>query len=523
MFDQVIVNGKVYSGAGGPWLRADVGIKDGYIVEIGNLSDKQSENVIDADERVVCPGFIDIHSHSDLNLIADGKAQSKIRQGITTEVIGQCGNSAAPADPERLQRIKEQWSDKLDVEDIAWWGMDEYLDMLRQRGISVNCAPVVGHGSIRRLVMGEDDRASTESELQQMEEVLQDCLDAGSFGMSSGLIYPPGVYADTDELISLAEVLAHNDALYFTHIRNEGSKLIESLQEAVNIGAASGCRVQISHLKAMGEDNWGDVRDALKLLNQAREDGVQVTADQYPYTASATGLTASLPSWAHDGGRDVLLERLENDEVCTQIKEEMNPDGWEDVLISHVSSDINKQHEGKNIADIAEERDVEDPRETALQLLREEKANVGVVRFAINDEDVREVMKSPIVMVGTDGSARAPEGPLSEGKPHPRSYGTFPRVLGKYVRDEGVLSLSTAISKMTSLPASTLGLWDRGLLLPGFCADIVIFDPVEVTDCATFTDPHNFPAGIDCVLVNGQVVVQGDDQRDEFPGEVLSR
>jgi len=523
MFDCLIVNGRVLNGSGGPWIRTDVGIKDGRVVQMGNLSESEAEEVIDAHDRVVCPGFIDAHSHSDFNLLVNPGAHSKIRQGITTEVIGQCGTSAAPVDEERLQKVKQQRAKEFDLDDVSWQTMEDYITLLQDRGIAVNCAPLVGHGNLRRLAMGEDDRKPTADELQKMAKLLKESLDAGAFGMSSGLIYPPGMYSETEELVALAEVLGEEDAMYFSHIRNEGKRLIESLREAVNIGTSGGCRVQISHLKAVGEENWGKVTEVLDLLQQARSDGLEVTADQYPYTASATGLTASLPGWAHDGGREALLERLADEETCERMKQDMQPDGWDDTLISRVSSDKNRQYEGRTVAEVAGERGIEDPREAALQLLQEEEANVGVVKFGMSEDDVCEVMQSPLVMVGTDGSALSPEGPLGRGKPHPRSYGTFPRVLGRYVRQHQVLSLSKAVAKMTSLPAGTLGLWDRGLLLPGFCADVVVFDPNEVSDQATYTEPHQFPAGIDYVLVNGHIVVEKGKQREILPGQVLRR
>ncbi len=523
MFDCLIVNGRVINGSGGPWIRADVGIKDGRISRMGNLSDCEAEEVIDADDRVVCPGFIDAHSHSDFNLLVNPQAESKIHQGITTEVIGQCGTSAAPVDEERLEMVKQQWAEGFDLEDVSWSTMQQYLSLLTERGIALNCAPLVGHGNLRRLAMGEDDREPTEKEISKMKQLLSEALQAGAFGMSSGLIYPPGMYSDTQELIALAEVLAEEDALYFSHIRNEGDRLLQSLREAIDIGRSAGCRVQISHLKAVGEDNWGMAAQVIDLLNDARSRGLEITADQYPYTASATGLTASLPGWAHDGGREALLQRLADEDTCQRMKQDMEPDGWDRALISRVRSDENKKYEGQTVAEVAQDRGIEDPREAVIQLLQEEEANVGVVKFGMSEDDVCQIMQSSLVMVGTDGSALSPQGPLGKGKPHPRSYGTFPRVLGRYVREQQVLRLSAAVAKMTSLPAATLGLWDRGLLSPGFWADVVVFDPNEVHDQATFTEPHQFPRGIDYVMVNGEIVIDPDRQRDALPGQVLRR
>ncbi len=509
------------NGSGAPWFRADVGILDGKIAAVGDLKGTDARWQIDAQDRAVSPGFIDMHSHSDFNLLVNRRAESKIRQGVTTEVIGQCGNSAAYASKRQLDELRNEWGE--DVADLTWSNMAEYMELLEEGGLAVNCATLIGQGNIRRCAVGERDRAPTPEESAEMQSMLEEALQAGAFGMSTGLIYPPGVYSETAELVRLARVLGDYNAIYFTHLRDEGSGHSTSLKEAVEIGREGECQIQVSHLKVVGEDNWGRAGCALEILEDARRGGIPVFADQYPYVATATGLTASLPAWAHDGGRDEMLARLRDAGQRNRMKEEMRTRGqWDRLLISRVAGRENRQYEGMTVADIASDRGME-PEDAVFDLLLEEGGMVGSVRFAMDEEDVRTIMQSPLVMVGSDGSALSPRGPLGKGKPHPRSYGTFPRVLGKYAREAGVLSMEEAVAKMTSRPAMALGLWDRGLLLPGCWADIVIFAPDRVRDQATFTEPHQFPRGIDMAMVNGTVVLDGDEQGDALPGRVLRR
>ncbi len=524
MFDLIISGGNVISGTGGPWFRADVGIDGGRIAAVGELADRDARETIDATGLVVSPGFIDIHSHSDSNLLINPRAESKIRQGVTTEVIGQCGVSAAPIQPERIEEMKKHLTGFPDMQDLSWSSMEDYLSLLEDRGAAVNCVALVGHGNIRRMVVGEKDRKPTPDELDRMCEMLREAMEAGAAGMSSGLIYPPGVYCDTAELVALAEVLNECDGIYFTHIRNEADRQEQSLEEAIEIGREGGCPVQVSHLKIVGEPNWGQAGRVLEQLERARAEGLDITADQYPYIATATGLTASLPAWAHDGGREAMLSRLRDADQRQALKEEMRgaDGGWDRLMVSRVASEANSECEGMSIADIADQRGL-DPRDAVFDLLLEEEGNVGSVRFGLSEQDVREIMAHPLVMVGSDGSALAPRGMLGRGKPHPRSYGTFPRVLGKYAREEAIMPLELAVAKMTSRPAARLGLWDRGLLLPGFWADVVVFDPETVRDGATFQDPHRFPVGIESVLVNGEIVIADNAQREVRPGKVLRK
>jgi len=520
VYDLLFRGGRICDGTGAPWFRADLAIKDGRIAAMGRLAPAGADQIIDVSDKYLAPGFIDIHSHSDLHLLVWPRAESKVRQGVTTEVVGQCGDSAAPttrADIERLQR-RLGW----DLSQLDWSSMEDYLDLLEQRGIALNCAVVVGHGTLRAHVMGHDDRSPTSEELERMASLLDCALEAGVFGMSTGLIYAPGVFAQTDELTALARRLARRDALYFTHMRNEGARILEALEEAVSVGRDSGCRVQVSHLKVVGEDNWGSAGRVLDFIDEARSGGVDVAADQYPYTASATGLMARIPHWAHDGGHDALLRRLSEEDTRRRIRDELPADGaaWERVMISRIRGDKNRFCEGMTVQQLARHWGV-DPRDAVIDLLLQEDLGVGMVAHGMCEEDVRQIMAHPAVMVGTDGSALAPTGVLGVGKPHPRSYGTFPRVMGRYVRDERVIDLERAVAKMTSLPAARLGLRDRGLLRPGFWADIVVFDRSEVRDEATYLDPHRFPRGIEYVVVNGAVVISGNEQRNVFPGRVL--
>ncbi len=523
--DLIIKNGKILDGSGNIWYRGDVGIEGDSIAALGDLSGAEAQEVIDAEGKYVAPGFIDMHSHSDSNLVVNPEAHSKIRQGVTTEVIGQCGHSAAPLMGEARERAEEQ-AERWGLE-IDWETMGDYMDRLQREGVSVNVVPLVGHGNLRRIVMGYENREPTEDEMEQMVDLLEEGMEAGAFGMSSGLIYAPGSYSDTDELVHLAKGLRPYNGTYFTHMRNEGNRLLDALEEAFTISREAGIPAQISHHKAVGKPNWGKVKKSLAAIEQVREDGLDVTCDQYPYIATSTSLSASMPKWAHEGGKEALLERLQDPETREKIYEEIDPQkkeagGWDTLVISRVSSEENKHYEGMNLEEIAAERGVE-ACYAAFDLLVEEELQVGVVNFCLNEDDVRYVMQHPTVMPGSDGSALVTEGPLGEGKPHPRSYGTFVRILGKYVREEGVLTFPEAVRKMTSLPAQKLGLTDRGLLKKGLKADIVVFDADTVEDKATFVEPHQYAAGVEEVIVNGRRVITEGDHTGARPGSVLKK
>jgi len=532
MFDIIIRNGHIVNGTGNTWYKADIGIRKDSIEKIGRLEKEQATRIIDAKGLVVCPGFIDMHSHSDFALLINPKADSKIHQGITTEVIGNCGGSAAPLNDPLKDEIRKTTPlfEEAKLE-LNWQTMREYLERLKRQGIALNVAPLVGHENIRVLAIGFDDRAPTDAELRKMKKTLRQAMEDGAFGMSTGLIYPPGCYAKTDELIELSKAVAKHGGIYTSHIRGEGNELLSSVKEAIKIGERARLPVEISHHKAGGKDNWGKVKRTLKMMEEARARGIDVTCDVYPYTAGSFGLSAMVTPWAHEGGSPKLIERLKTPEIRKRLKKEMQKGtptwsspvkaaGWDDTLIAR--STRHKEYEGKTVAEIADAKKV-DPYEFTFDLLIEENASVSVVRFAMCEEDVRTVVMHPATMIGTDASAIAPHGVLGKGKPHPRAYGTFPRVLGKYVREEKVLRMEDAVRKMTSLPAQKLGLRDRGLIAEGMKADITIFSPAEVADKATYTVPHQYPQGVEYVLVNGKVVINKGRHTGTLGGKALRK
>ena len=511
LFDLIIKNGRLVDGTGNAWFYGDIAVQGERIVQIGELEGLSAKRVIDASGLVVAPGFVDSHSHSDEILLAHPRAESKIRQGVTAEVIGQCGGSAAP-------RIEKEGG----VDLSHWDDMDDYLRLLDEQGVALNVIPLFGHGNVRRLVLGMADRQATPDEIEAICELAALAMQQGAFGFSSGLIYPPSAYADTAELVAVAKTVAAYGGIYATHMRNEGVDLLESVEEAITIGEQSGIPVHISHHKTCGEANWGKVVDTLALIEAKRATGLDITMDQYPYTATATGLKVIIPQWAHADGVDAMRQRALDPVVGKKIRAEIEEEGhrWDWVLVASCSKAENKIYEGKTIEEIAALRG-EPVLEAALNLLLSENFDVPMVRFAMCEEDVERVIQHPLVMIGSDASALATAGPLSQGKPHPRAYGTFPRVLGHYVRERGILSLEEAVRKMTGFPAARLGLFDRGLLRPGFYADITIFDAESILDEATYVDPHQYPKGIHYVLVNGQVALEDGQQTDVLAGKAL--
>ncbi|MDP2873600.1 MAG: D-aminoacylase [Bacillota bacterium] len=524
MYDLLIKGGKVVDGSGAPWFRADVAVAGDRIAAVGNLDGAKAVQVVEAGGQCVSPGFIDIHSHSDTTILVNPRAESKIRQGVTTEVIGQCGSSAAPI-AARSVEFARGMAKEYGIE-ITWDTMAGYVREVTRRGVAVNIVPVVGHNAIRTAVMGYERRVPSPEELAAMcDLVAQACAD-GARAFSSGLIYPPSAYADSDELAALCAAAARYGAIYMTHMRNEGDGLLDSIRETVDVARRAGIPVQISHHKAVGRDNWGKVRESLAMLEEARRGGVDVTCDQYPYVASSTGLSSVIPQWAHEGGPARLLQRLRDPEDGLRIRREMEQaaikrGGWDEVLIAGTALPELKQWEGKTVEQIGQARRT-DPITAVFDLLLAGKY-VGMIRFGMSEEDVKTVMRHPLVMVGSDGSCLADYGPLSAGKPHPRNYGTFVRVLGKYVREEGNLSLEEAVRKMTSLPAARIKLADRGLLRPGLAADITVFDPDTVAERATFVEPHQYAGGISLVVVNGRVAVSSGEHTGQLAGRVLVR
>ena len=518
MFDLIIKKGKIVDGSGNPWYRADVGVSNGRIQSIGKIS-SGADTTIDAEGLVVAPGFIDSHSHSDLMLMAEPEAMPKIMQGITTEVIGQDGLGEAPINDDVLEDWRKYLSGLNGDPDIEWsWrSFGEYLKALESAEPATNVAALVGHGNLRLLAMGMENRAPTPSELDTMRGLLADSMREGAFGLSTGLIYPPCVYADARELSELCNVASSYGGVFVVHMRNEGDSLLESIDEVVSIGREANIHVHISHFKASGERNWGKVKEALKKLESARSAGVEVTVDQYPYVAGSTFLSSLLPVWTYEGGTDRMLERLQDEATRIKIAEEMTEKGrgqdwgWSNVLVTSVKTERNRPFEGENLEEISKKRG-QPPLDALFDVILEEENAATMVSFSMSEEDVRTVMRSPLQMVCTDG--------IALGKPHPRAYGSFPRVLGRYVR-EGILRLEEAVRKMTSLPAQSFGLYDRGLLRPGMGADITIFNPDTILDTATYRDSIRFPYGIEHVIVNGKITVHNGEHTKTRAGTVL--
>ena len=537
-FDIVIQNGQLVDGTGAEAFSSDIAIKDGKIAKLGFGFDVKAEVSIDAEGLVVSPGFIDMHSHSDTALPFSNRLESTIRQGITTSVIGSCGFSLAPVNEDQIDIVRKEFdmfSPPGASFEITWRSFDEYLSELEKAGVSSNIIPLVGYGAVRLAGgPGYEDRAPTPAELWKMQDYVKEAMEAGAFGMSTGLIYPPQVYASTEEIIEVAKVVGEHGGLYFSHIRGEGETVVDAVQEVIDIVEGSGCvGGQIAHHKVAGKPFWGASKKTLKLMADADARGISVTCDQYPYNRGSTSLISLLPPWVHEGGVEELLKRIsvvENQErIRKQIEEERDWEnmveeaGWEKIFISSVKTEKWKDIEGLSMAEIARVRDYPDAFAVLFEILLDESAEVWMTMETMGQEDIERIMKSEFTMIGTDGSGVAPTGVLSHGKPHPRHYGTYPRILGRYVREKGLLSLEEAIYKMTGFPAKRLGLDDRGLLREGYWADIVIFDPNTIIDNSTFLDPHQFPTGIHLVIVNGEVVVTKDQQLDAFPGKVLRR
>jgi len=531
-FDLVIKGGRVIDGTGNPWCRKDVGIVEGRIKRVGHIGEHTGKK-IEAEGMIISPGFVDLHNHSDRSILAYPDAENYIMQGVTTAVIGNCGLSLAPVNPDNLDLLKRYNAAALKPGfdyGFEWRTLAEYYEKVERQGISLNLAPLVGHGAVRLAVKGFDSSEASREEMSKMKRLIVQSLEEGAFGMSTGLIYPPGSYSNTEELVQLASILRQYGGIYTTHMRNEGDRLMESVEEAIRIGEENDIPVEISHHKATGRPNWGKVTGTLRVMEQARQRGVEVNCDMYPYTAGSTTITATLPTWVLEGGIEKMLERLKDKETRESIKKELAEGsvtgansirnaGWHNILIAGCPS--KKEYEGESLEEILKkENRFDNPYEGLFNLLLEIEGNATMITFGMDEDDVRTVMSSPLSSIGSDSSATAP---AAGGKPHPRAYGTFPRFLGKYVREEKLLPLEEGIRKITSLPAGKVGLESRGLVKEGFWADVVIFDPATIKDKATYDNPHQYPAGIYYVIVNGQVVVDHGRLTSVRSGKVLRR
>ncbi|MDI6707056.1 MAG: D-aminoacylase [Bacillota bacterium] len=538
MFDIVIKGGKILDGSGGKAYRADIGIKNEIICEIGSEIDTGCADLIHADGYTVCPGFIDIHSHSDFSLIHNPRAESKVMQGVTTEIVGNCGFSPGPVNPSRFDELMQYLVNTVAIseEEKKVWkyrSQGEFLCQLENCGIAVNIASLVGHGTIKVAAMGFKKEEPSRREHAHMAEMLINELEQGVFGLSSGLQYEPGVFSTFDEMEKLLTVLKGYNGIYSTHLKSEGKHLLECLDEAARLAALTGVSLEISHLKAEGRSNWGKVEQALELIDEAYGRGVDVGFDLYPYTAFGSGLMDLLPPWTRELGSgrmvDIINDAVLKERILRDMKSGLpgweNPmEGmsWDRVRIASVASDKNKKYEGLNLMQISEEIGCT-PADAVLRLVADERGAVKMVFFGMREEDIITVMKHPRTMFCTDGRAVAPYGRTGKGKPHPRYYGTYPRILGHYVRDLRVIPIEEAVKKMTLLPAEKMNLKRRGQLKKGNFADIVVFDENTVMDRATFDEPHSFPQGIMYVLVNGQAVVWKGEHTGRLPGKILRK
>lgn len=499
-FDLVIRQGRILDGTGNPWFVADLGIKGGRIAEIGQIAPERGGRVIEARSLVVAPGFIDVHTHIEGGIQEIPTADNFVRMGVTSVITGNCGGSALP--------------------------LGEWFQKLEQAGISLNVGALIGHNNIRRAGMnGDFDRAPTSEEMQRMRELTEQAMRDGAVGLSTGLIYIPGTFAKTDEIVELAKISARHGGVYASHIRNEGAKVDEAIKEAIEVGEQSGCPVEISHFKVANKKRWGDSVLTTKLVDDARTRGLQVKVDEYLYTASATNLGTIFPSWIFDGGKEKTAARLNDPATRARIKREMieslRREGNEDYSYAYVASyRANPAFNGKNISEITKEvrgkKGVEEEVEQAMEMLL--AGGAGMIYHKMSEPDVERIFKQPYTMVASDSGVIDVNG---ASVPHPRGMGNNVRALGVYTREKRLISLEEAVRKMTSLPAQTFNLWDRGVLRPGMAADIVIFAEKTVADRATFKDPKQFPVGIAYVLVNGQIVVDHDKHTGARPGQIL--
>jgi N-acyl-D-amino-acid deacylase len=527
----LISGGSVIDGTGAPSAEKDIAIDGPWITGLHERGALKGTLTVNAAGMIVCPGFVDIHTHSDFSLLCCPFAESKIRQGVTTEVVGNCGGSAAPI----VGEAREPLSELADVYgvDVDWSSMDEYLLRLANIGTSLNVATLVGADTVRYGVLGAGDVEPTEEQLVRMEELVREAMNDGAFGLSTGLIYAPGCYASTEEIVRLASVTSPFGGLYSSHIRGEGTTLIDAVGEALRIGREARVRVQISHHKAVGVENWGRVNESMKMVEDARAEGIDAAFDVYPYIASCTTLHAILPPWVQDGGKRKILERIADAAVRKRIKEEFDDrhtrwentvaeDKWENIEVLGFRREANQRFERKRITEIAEMLG-RSPPDTAFDLLIDENLDLTAIFHEMSEDDVICVIKHPLSSIASDGETCADYGPCRDCPTHPRSFGTFPRALRRYVFEKRAVPLEEMIRKMSSSPAERVGLTDRGVISKRMRADIVVFDPRTVRDKATFEDPYQYPDGVELVMVNGIVTVRNGEHTKERAGMVLRK
>jgi len=528
-FDIVIINGQIIDGTGQPGYAGDVGIVGGEIAVVGKLGDCKAGKAIDASGLIVCPGFIDMHSHSEISILVNPLAESKIRQGVTTELVNNCGVSQFPISATTRDMVKKASMGTYSIDvDWTWLSLDEYDVRLRESRTSVNHVPLVGHSTVRAGGMGFENRLPTSEEMEVMKNLVREGMEQGAFGFSNGLTLSPSMFADTDELVELCSVVAEYGGIYVTHARVFPGKYWDAMDEAMEIGRRAGLPVHVAHM-GLHKPYCGRADELIDVFQKARDNGQDITFDVYPYIASSTHLAQLIPDWVQAGGLNPMVSRLRDPKTRRQVEEEMASDKgpgraweWENIMLSYAGPKGPHEWEGKMIAEIGELTGMS-PVSAALTLIAEQENQAKVVIFGRIEDDVKTFLRHPIGMFGSDGFALAPYGPTGVGKPHPRSYGTYPRILGKYVREEKTMPLEQAIYKATNFPAERLGLKNRGRVAEGLVADLVLFDPQTVIDKATFLEPHQFPQGIPFVLVNGQVVIENGEHTGALPGQLLRR
>lgn len=539
MFDILIKNALIIDGSGNEGYRGEIGVVGDKIAEIAPILSDNAKKIIDAKQNVVCPGFIDAHGHSDFTLFVNNKGESKIRQGITTEVTGNCGFTAGPITNQHKDDLIYYLANTIVLSDEQkqnwnWKTQSEFLKHSSKDGLSFNIAPLVGQGMIRVGVMGFEDRMPNDEELKKMKDMLKKELDEGFFGMSMAFAYEPGTFMRDEESIRLCKVLKEYDAVYTVHLKDQGRNLTESVKQVINIGKESGCRIEISHLKAKYKANWGKTRDAVRLIESSKNDGLDIAFDVYPYSAYGSALIDLMPPWIKKDGPRIMCQKLKDEKIRKKVLYDMehpepewetimNSDGWENcVQIASLKTEKNKCCEGKLIGQISKERG-KSCYETVVDLITEEDASIKCIWFAMDENEVVEIMKHPGVLFGTDGRACATYGPLSKGAVHPRYYGTYPRILGNNVREKKDLTIEDAIMKSTSSVAKHFRIEKRGEVREGYYADLVIFSPETITETSSFENPHSYPKGIEYVIVNGKTVIENGEHTGNLPGKVLKK
>jgi len=545
MYSLVIKNVRVVDGFGNPWYLADVGIQGEKIAHIGQVEGKEAQKIIDGKRMVLAPGFIDMHSHSEMIFLSEKQSElleGRIRQGITTEIMGNCGISVSPIRDE-LKPDMEKSVGWMTPESVPWnWNsMAEFLDLIEKKGVTVNVGTLTGHGAIRAYVKGFSSGLMSPGESRKMKEILSRTFEEGSFGLSSGLIYAPGMFADTDEFIELGKVAAKFNRILTSHVRGSSETDIDAEKEVIHIGEKAGCRVHRSHYEAFGKENWHKIEMTLKLDEEARQRGIDFAFDMFPYTAAMTMMIAIYPPWALDGGWPQFLRRAQDPDTRKKIEHDIETvvpswptwvpgswphnlvkaAGWENIYIGYIPSEKNKHYEGLNLIELGE-RLRKPPFEAITDLMVEEKGAISQLIFGVsgdreNEEPIKAIIRHPLGGYATDAVD------IGRGKPHPAAYGMYPRLLGRYVREEKLVTLEDAIRRMTSFPANRLGIKDRGIIAEGYFADLVLFDPDRIRDRSTYEDPRQFPEGIHQVIVNGQLLLENGEIKKIRPGKVLRK